>query len=312
MVMYPLKFDPIYKEKIWGGPEFNSFRKSVPQLDIGESWEISCHPEGISTVSNGEFKGMKLDELLRTRSEEILGTNFKKAGLQLLVKIISSKDKLSVQVHPDDKYAEKHENQNGKNEIWYVMDAKDDAELVLGFKDCDRKKLELALKEGGVEEYLNTVSIKKGDVYFVKAGLVHAICAGSLIVEIQQSSDLTYRLYDYGRKRQMHIEKALDVIDYKLKSPLLSGRTGKHSGYLLTRYIKTGYFTLEKMKIETAYEGKTDGRRYHIFVCLNGTGGIIYGGNLKESIGMGESVLIPATLGEFRIEGELELLRTFI
>ena len=311
--MYPLKFKPVYKEKIWGGPELAKFRESTPPGNFGESWEISCHPEGVNEVANGEYAGMKFDDLLKIKAKEILGTSLEKEGFQLLVKIINSNDKLSIQVHPDDNYAREIESEkNGKNEIWYVLDTRDDAELVIGFDNCDKDTFIEKLKYGNVEECFKRKKVKKGDVYFVKSGLVHAINKGILLVEIQQSSDLTYRIYDYGRGRELHIDKALDVIDYELQSPLITGKLHKMQDREILRYFKGSNFTIEKVRTEMGFEDESDESRYHVFVCIEGECDIAYNGNEIEKMKKGESVLIPASLGKYRIIGNVEFIKAYV
>ena len=216
--MYPIKFENIYYEKIWGGRDLENFRKNLPDGDIGESWDIACHPNGTGVVSNGEFKGKSLKELIEQEGKALLGKNYNGESFPLLVKLINSKDKLSVQVHPSDEYAKKYENSFGKTEAWYVVDAKPGSYLIVGTKDCDKETFKKAIDEGKTEDYLNKIEVKKGDSFLINSGLVHAICEGVIIAEIQQNSDITYRIYDYGRPREIHVEKSLEVIDFDLKA----------------------------------------------------------------------------------------------
>ena len=204
--MYPIRFENLYYDKIWGGRDFENFRDNVPDGLIGESWDIACHRNGTGVIENGRLKGMKFDELIYKYGKEVLGDKLNTGKFPLLIKLINSNDKLSVQVHPDNEYAVK-DNDLGKTEAWYVVDAKEDATLIVGTKDCDKKIFEQALKDGNLSPYLNKINVKKGDMFYVKSGLVHAICEGVVIAEIQQNSDTTYRVYDYNRGREIQYKK---------------------------------------------------------------------------------------------------------
>ena len=226
MSLYPLKFTPIAKETIWGGnklqqelnKDFSSERK------IGESWEISGVTNDISVVANGELKGKNLSELIQEYAEQLLGKkNVQKFGSEfpLLIKFIDANDVLSIQVHPDDELAKERHNSFGKTEMWYVLGAEKESNLIVGFnQEVDQNLYQKKLKEGKLEEILNLEKVEKGSTYFIPAGRVHAIGKGILVAEIQQTSDVTYRIYDYNRKddqgntRELHTEWALDAIDY--------------------------------------------------------------------------------------------------
>ena len=218
----PFLLKPIGKDYLWGGRRLNDdFSKDVPMQPLAETWECSTHHDGTSMVASGEFKGLSLAEVLRS-NPRLLGKHYADLGeLPILIKLIDAKKDLSVQVHPDDEYAFKHENgQRGKTEMWYVLDASHDAQLVYGFShDIDKDVLAKSLQNGTVEKYLQKIPVRRDDVFFIKPGTVHAIGAGALIAEIQESSNLTYRLFDYnrvdknGRNRELHIEKALAVVD---------------------------------------------------------------------------------------------------
>lgn len=215
--MYPIKFENLYYEKIWGGRDLELFRDDIPEGNIGESWDVACHKNGMSIVKNGEFKGLRLDELIEKEKENLLGTKIDRNWFPLLIKLINAKDKLSVQVHPNDEYAKRVEGDMGKTEVWYVVEAFEGANLVVGTKGkCTKEEFKAAIEEGKLDSYLNRIPVKKGDVYLVQSGLVHAIGEGVIIAEIQQNSDTTYRVYDYNRGREIHVQKALDVIDLNL------------------------------------------------------------------------------------------------
>ena len=215
--MYPIKFENLYYDKVWGGRDLEDFRENLPEGNIGESWDIACHENGTGIVANGKFKGMTFKELIEKYNENIFGNAIKNNEFPLLVKLINSNENLSVQVHPNDEYARRVENSFGKTEAWYVVDAKEGAELIVGTNGCTKEQFEEAIKNNSVEDCLNRIKVKKGDAFLINSGLVHAICSGLVIAEIQQNSDITYRVYDYGRPREIHVEKSLEVIDFDLK-----------------------------------------------------------------------------------------------
>ena len=309
--MYPIKFESLYYDKIWGGRDFENFRNDLPQGEIGESWDIACHPNGTGIVYNGELKGQKFDDIINKYGSEIVGNKVNTERFPLLVKLINSKEKLSVQVHPDDEYAAKYENEYGKTEAWYVMDAKEGASLIVGTKNCTKKEFEEAIKNNNVEDYLNTIPVKKGDCFLINSGLVHAICEGVIIAEIQQSSDITYRVYDYGRPREIHVEKALDVINFDLQCENLSEKEEiKYDGYSHTLLCKNNYFGMEKISIEKEFNDKSNEEFFYMYTCVEGSG-YIKGNNFMEEINLGDSILIPATLGEYKIEGTLKVLKSY-
>lgn len=311
--MYPIKFENIYYEKIWGGRDLESFRKNLPQGDIGESWDIACHLNGTGIVANGELKGKSFNELIEKYGKELLGNNYNGERFPLLVKLINSKDKLSVQVHPNDEYAKKYENEFGKTEAWYVVDAKPGAYLIVGTKDCDKETFKKAIDEGKTEDFLNKIEVKKGDSFLINSGLVHAICEGVIIAEIQQNSDITYRIYDYGRPREIHVEKSLDVIDFNLKAVNSSSNAlRRYDGYDKGILCKSNYFTIEKYVVTMAVEEESDKDKFFMFTCVDGEGEITSENDFKEKIFKGDSLLIPATLGKYTIKGKLTLLKSYV
>ena len=311
--MYPIKFENLYYEKIWGGRDFESFRENLPHGDIGESWDIACHHNGMSIVSNGYLKGKTFEELIKEYGTELLGESFENKEFPLLVKLINSKEKLSVQVHPSDGYAKRVENSLGKTEAWYVVDAKPGASLIVGTKNCDKAIFEKAIREGKTEEYLNKIEVKKGDCFLINSGLVHAICEGVIIAEIQQSSDITYRIYDYGRPREIHVEKSMDVIDFNLKPINASGKKlVSFCGYEKGILCASEYFTIEKYVVSSEVSENSDINKFFIFTCVDGKGTIISEDGTKMDILKGDSILIPAKLGKYTIQGELTMLKSYV
>lgn len=309
--MYPIRFENIYFEKIWGGRDFEDFRDNLSEGEIGETWDISCHENGTGVVANGELKGMTFSDLIDELGHDLVGTNVSTEKFPLLVKLINSKEKLSVQVHPGDEYAKEHENSLGKTESWYVVDAKPGAKLIVGTKNCDKEIFAKAIEEGKSEDYLNIIEVKKGDFFLINSGLVHAICEGLVIAEIQQNSDITYRVYDYGRPREIHVEKSLDVIDFNLEAINLSHKEiQEFDGFKKIEFCNNEYFGVEKFNIFNEWFDKSNEERFFILTCVEGEG-IIEGKNFSERIKKGDSYLIPAKLGEYKVKGKLELLKSY-
>lgn len=309
--MYPIKFEHLYFDKIWGGRELELFRSDLPEGNIGESWDVACHSHGTSVISNGDFKGMKLDELIELKGNEILGTEIEKGWFPLLIKLINSKEALSVQVHPDDKYGREVEGEMGKTEVWYVVEAFEGANLIVGTKGCTKEQFKKAIETGQFDEFMNKVKVNKGDVFFVKSGLIHAIGEGVIIAEIQQNSDTTYRVHDYNRGRELHVDKALDVVDLELTGDRSRGIEVNFEGYKKTYYCLCEHFSLELYDVKKRFTEKSDKERFYVFTCVEGEGTITYSGG-EEKIKMGDSVMIPATLGEYSFIGSLKVLKSYV
>lgn len=215
-----MKLQPVGKDYLWGGTRLREeYGKRIDLTPLAETWECSVHPDGPSMVVNGEYKGWTLRDVLRAHPE-YLGSKVSNGELPVLIKFIDAKKDLSVQIHPDDDYARVHEHQNGKTEVWYVLDAEEGAEIIYGFQHrVSAKILETALQTGTLGRHLQKVKVHKGDVYYVPPGTVHAIGAGVMVAEIQESSNVTYRVYDYnradkdGKKRELHFQKAVEVLN---------------------------------------------------------------------------------------------------
>lgn len=324
-MFYPLKFKPVYKDYIWGGRGFEKLGKTLPDGIVAESWEVSCHPDGISIISNGKFEGLSLPELVKSFGRRLIGNALPEKDLEkfpLLVKFIDANDDLSVQVHPGDSYARVHENgEYGKNEMWYIMSAAPGSKLIYDvIPGVTKEVFARAVKENKIESCLKAIEVFPGDVINIPAGLVHAIGKGILLAEIQQNSNTTYRVYDFdrtdknGNKRPLHIEKALDVIDFNS-----GGRAEKYKGLEIKlnstskkRFIVANtYFSVELYDVNGEVGENADGSRFFIYTVLTGEGRINYESG-STSIRMGESVLIPASLGEYFIEGNLQLLKSYV
>ena len=306
-MLYPLKFKPILKDKIWGGNKLkNIFGKKAETDKLGESWELSGYEGDESVVTNGFLAGNNLTELIEVYMGDLLGDKlYDKYGLSfpLLFKLIDANENLSIQVHPGDEIAAERHNSYGKTEMWYVVDADKGAELIIGFtKDCTRDEYLDALEDDKVETLLQKVPVTKGDVFFIPAGLVHAIGKGVVVAEIQQSSDITYRIYDYkrtdaqGHQRELHTEQALDVINFSAsKEPKTSYKAQMNE---ITLLIECEYFTTNLIRLDAAMTrnyGPMDS--FVTYMCLEGNMVIECNGE-KTVVNKGDTVLIPACIDE--------------
>lgn len=318
----PFLLRPSGKDYLWGGRRLNDeFEKNIDLSPLAETWECSTHPDGPSFVSGGEFDGMELAEVLRAHPEYLGERHRGETALPILIKFIDAKKDLSVQVHPTDEYAKENENgQLGKTEMWYVLDAGRDAKLVYGLRqDCTKDELRTALADGTVMKYLQKVPIHKDDLFFIPAGTIHAIGAGALVAEIQESSNLTYRLYDYdrvgkdGRKRELHIDKALEVANLNSsaepRQPLrvLKYRQGVASE-LLTR---CKYFEVYRMLVNTerrqTVHYRADELAFRVLLCISGCGTITFEGGELDFY-KGDCVFVPADSVTLTIHGQAQFL----
>jgi len=322
MPLYPLKFKSIFKYRIWGGEKLKTIlNKKYSESSIGESWELSDVPGDESLISNGHFKGKTLNSLLKTYPNEILGTSvYKKHGIQfpLLLKFIDAKTPLSIQVHPNDELAKKRKNSLGKSEMWYVMESDNNAELIVGFKEKETKETYAeSIKTNKIVSLLNTVKVKKGDTFYIPAGRIHAIGSGVMLAEIQQTSDITYRIYDYDRvdkktnsKRALHTEESLDAIDFEVKENYNSyykKDINKPNELVYSPYFKTD-ITFLKGELTKDYSKKDS---FIIYMCVSGELMVTY--NKKEySLENGEVLLLPASINEVSLKGEAELIEVFM
>ena len=307
-----IKIKPAFKDYIWGGTKLNDkYNKNSGFEKTAESWELSVHPDGESFIADGEFEGVFLSEYIN-KNPDVLGTNRKSDELPILIKLIDAEDKLSVQVHPDDKMAKKLENQNGKTEMWYVVEAKDDAKIVFGVKaDVTKEELKNAISANTVENILNSVSSKKGDVFFVEAGTIHAIGKGNLIAEIQQNSNVTYRLYDYDRRgsdgnpRELHIEKGVMAsVTQKLPERIIPECSDG------TRLIAScEYFAVKELCVDDTFQMQCHNESYQAIICVDGYLSLS-DDNETKTINAGETVFIPAGSGKYDIKGKGTLLIT--
>ncbi|MFV0390468.1 MAG: type I phosphomannose isomerase catalytic subunit [Paludibacteraceae bacterium] len=322
--MYPLKFQPIVKDKIWGGDKLEKlYGKNADGLpNIGESWELSGYPTDVSVVANGYLVGKTLQELLDTYKEQLVGRRvFQRFGnsFPLLFKLIHAEDDLSIQVHPNDETARKKHNSLGKTEMWYVLHAEPKAELIVGFnEDLTKEQYAEALKTGKIEELMQKVPVEAGDVFFIPAGLVHAIGKGIVVAEIQESSDATYRIYDFNRKddkgneRELHTDLALEAIDFtatknpkQVYTPVLNETV---------QLVKCPYFTTNLLELDkklTLPYNLTE--TFVVYMCLEGSFEIS-GATANVLVEKGETVMLPAGMKYPTLSpnGKAKILEVFI
>lgn len=322
--MYPLKFKKNLVKKVWGGRKFKEvLNMELPDNDLyGESWEVSSHKGGLSYVDNGDFQGKSLIELIEKYGKDILGEEIAekfKGKFPLLIKYLDINDRLSVQVHPSDEYALRVEGEFGKSESWYIMEASDDATLILGIKDGITKEIfkeRVEAKE--FDGLFNTVKVKKGDFINLCPGVVHATMEGSILIcEVQQNSDTTYRIYDFdrlvdGKLRELHIDKALDVIDFEGDVEITTDKSRKKillAGAEKEELIRGEYFNIDKYLVDGEFKDEIN-KNFKVYSILDGEGKIIY--NEKEyHAEKGDTYFISAGL-ELKIIGKLEILKSFI
>ena len=309
--LFPVKLTPAFKDYLWGGERLKTeFNKNTDMTPLAESWELSAHKDGQSIVAEGAYKGLTLTAYLDAVGKDALGAACEKYNyFPLLIKLIDAKGDLSVQVHPSDEYALEHEGEYGKTEMWYILDCEEGAALYYGFKeDTTREAYESAIKEGRLTDILNRVPVKRGDVFFIPAGTVHAIGAGILICEIQQNSNTTYRVYDYNRRdkdgnlRPLHVEKALAVSDLK-KSPDLP-RIPDVDDALLAR---CDYFSVRRVRFKTYGELVTHANSFTALTVTEGSGVLIHDEG-EISLSKGDTVFIPATDAAYTVKGPLEVI----
>lgn len=314
MDMYkrPVKLCAAFKDYLWGGTRLKTEYNKKCDLDkVAESWELSVHKDGESVILDGEFAGKKLSEYIKTNPYDVLGKNPKAFDFfPILIKFIDAKDNLSVQVHPDDEYSLKNNGEYGKTEMWYILDCDEGAELYYGFKKkITKEEFRKRIEENTLLEVLNSVKVKKGDVYFIEAGTVHAIGKGIIICEIQQNSNTTYRVYDYNRRdaagntRPLHIEQAIEVS----KTEPADNYVAKDENVLAS----CKYFTVEKADVtdEKCFEISDD--CFKSVIVTEGNGEFImedYSCMIKK----GDSIFIPAQNSKFCVKGNCELIISYV
>ena len=318
--MEPLKLSPHFTDYLWGGRKLvTDFNKHCDYDKVAESWELSCHKDGHSVITNGEFAGKTLQEYIDANGKAVLGTDCDKfENFPILIKLIDARDNLSVQVHPKNEYALKVEGEYGKTEMWYIVDCEPGATLLYGFKEpISKEEFKERIENNTLLEVTNAVEVHKGDCFFIEAGTLHAIGKGILIAEIQQNSNTTYRIYDYGRvgadgkPRQLHIDKALDVTELRLPTPPAKEPKESKDGYDVEPLAACEYFNVKKLDINEKAELIADEKSFHAVMILSNEATIKYEGGKLDLI-KGDTVFIPANMGKYSIIGNCEAILTTV
>ncbi len=310
------KLKPSFKDYLWGGEKLRTvYGKDCDFDKVAESWELSTHKDGLTYIEGGEYDKKTLLEYVEKEGKAVLGTKCTLDNdIPILIKFIDAKDALSIQVHPDNEYALKNENDFGKTEMWYVIDAEEDAKLIYGFKeDITKEQFKQAIESNTLESLVNEVSVKAGDVFFITPGTLHAIGKGIVIAEIQQRSNVTYRIYDFGRldangnPRELHVDKALDVTSLKASNkPKKEYNLIKDGENERGNLVSCEYFNVDLINIKKQIELECDESSFNCITILEGECKVI-GKEILEAK-KGESLFIPASYGKYKIEGECKII----
>jgi len=321
--LYPLTFDPVFKDYVWGGRNLaEKLGRVIPDGVVAESWEVAAHPNGSSVVNQGPLQGKTLAEVMDLWGEALVGSNSGQAlelgKFPLLIKLLDANRWLSVQVHPNDAYGLAHEGEFGKTEMWVVLEAEPGAEIVYGFQPgVTRDQYAQEVAEERAADSLHRLPVQKGDVIFVPAGAVHALGPGIIVAEIQQNSDTTYRIYDWGRPRPIHLEQALAVLDFAMVEPgPVAPRTLlKEDSLHIEQLAACPYFETERITLppDNAFYGLCDGTTFEIWAVLEGRATVEWSGEPVTLQGVAW-VLLPAGFGEFQViaEEQSTLLRVVV
>ena len=314
--MEPIFFKPSYKNVIWGGNNISKvFKRNIIGDNIGESWELSAHPNGLSNIDNAGMAGESLLDLFNNKEtkKDIFGTHcLEMEKFPILAKFIDATQNLSIQVHPNDEYAKLNEHDLGKTEVWYIMDCKEDAKIVYGFKDgVTSQNLKKAVDN--IEDNVKYVNVHKGDFISIPSGTIHAIMNGIMLCEVQQSSDVTYRVYDWnrvdknGKPRELHKQKALDVINLGNNNKIYNYNDINEN----TNMYKSDLFNIDMIKIDSFAKCNSNEESFYVYIVIEGSGNI-KAGNFFRTIEKGTTFLIPATLGDYTISGNMKLMKIWI
>lgn len=310
----PLFLKPVFQERIWGGTKLTEFGYDIPNDKTGECWAISAHPNGANTILNGRYKGYTMDQVWR-ENRELFG-NDKRETFPLLTKILDAQDKLSVQVHPNDTYAKEHEGEYGKTECWYILDAEEDAEIIYGVNVHEQQALNQMIDNHDFDKLFNTVKVHKGDFFYVPAGTVHAIGKGIMILETQQSSDTTYRIYDYdrtdknGEQRALHLKESKEVIDLSQSTPNVMPVELQRAGEHYTQFVANDFFTVEKWEIthNTIFEKPQD---YCLVSIVEGNGEVTIDG-VEYKLDKGQHFIITSEDNAIQFDGQFTMIVSYV
>lgn len=314
--MIPIKLNPAYKDYLWGGNRLvTEYGKKSGLAVTAESWELSTHPDGESVIENGEFAGKTLTSYIRQFGKQALGTKCVSDTLPILIKLIDAKQQLSIQVHPDDAYAKKYENDSGKTELWVVLDCEPGAFLYCGFqKPITKEAFRRSIEDKTLTGLLHKITVKPGDAFLIEAGTLHAIGAGIVIAEIQQCSNVTYRVYDFdrvdaaGNRRALHVDKAAEVTDFTAAAGACPDQYESRSGYRIAQLAACPYFSVFSLKVDTSATMNADPSSFHSLLCTKGEATLLFGNGEAMACRKGDCFLIPAGSGEYKISGDCEIL----
>ncbi|MGI6122774.1 MAG: type I phosphomannose isomerase catalytic subunit [Acetivibrionales bacterium] len=320
--MKPIKLIPVFKDYLWGGNLLKTkYNKKSDKEIIAESWELSCHEDGKSVIANGDYAGKTLAEFINIEGQEVLGSRGKRfKGFPIMIKLIDAKNDLSIQVHPDDAFAKQFEEGFGKTEMWYVLECEKDSSLIYGFKrPVSKEEFTLRIKDNTLLDVLNKVPVKKGDVFFIEAGTLHAIGKGIVLAEVQQNSNLTYRIYDYGRlgadnkPRELHIDKAIEVtnLNPSERQPGAMGQPENKEGCIKTLLAECDYFQTEIIEVQSKALFNVNEESFVSIICLEGETAVV-SGDETVVVQKGDSLFLPAGMGEYSVIKPCKLLVTRI
>lgn len=318
--MEPMKLKPAVKDYLWGGTRLREeYGVEAPLDKLAEAWMLSCHPQGEDIVENGRYQGLTLTQAVERMGPGCLGAHARAFDrFPILIKLIDAKGNLSVQVHPDDAYAQRVEHEPGKTEAWYILDAEEGAELIYGFsRELSKAEFRRRIADDTLLEVVNRVPVKKGDLFFIEAGTLHAIGKGILLAEVQQNSNTTYRVYDYGRvgadgkPRELHVEQAVDVTCCAppAHGSKPQGAPQRFDGYTKTLLVACNLFTAYTLEVSAQAALTADETSFVSLIVLEGAGVLTACGQTLP-LCKGESVFLPAGSGECRLEGALTVLET--
>lgn len=310
--MEPLFLKPLFMYRIWGGTALrDKFNYEIPSENTGECWAISSHENGDCEITNGKFKGMTLSNLW-SNHKELFG-NMPGDKFPLLTKILDANDNLSVQVHPDNEYAKENENgELGKTECWYIIDCDDDAEMIFGHNAKSKEELEYMISNNKWSDLLKRVKVNKGDFFYVPSGTIHALCKGTLVLETQQNSDTTYRVYDYdrvdsnGNKREIHVDNSIDVTTVPHVENKPNYSIIENDNFKLTTFLSNEFFSVHKLDVFTEYSSTQD-KPFELYSVIDGDGKLVSNSN-EYSLNKGDNFILPNSFGEFKIIGNLQLI----
>lgn len=312
--MYPLKLKPIYDKTIWANDCLTTIR-GMKEKGYGTCWEISAHPYAQNEIINGSYKGMNLSELIEKEGVNVLGKH--SASKMLRLAYLDAKEDLSIQVHPYEEYAMKYDNDHGKTESWYVLEAEEGATLVAGTLSDDPEVIRKAIDEGNLEQYLRKVPVEAGDFIYVEAGMLHALGGGILAIEVGTNSNTTYRFYDYGRKdangngRELHLEKSFDVVDLTKRSEKVASAITNFRETKEKVLVDGDEFQVVLYDIADEIEFDTEGNNFHCLSFVYNDATIQYN-DMVIPVNYTDNIVIPASCGKYTIKGPCRVLKSIV